>query len=343
MTPSRNLLVGLFVLIALALLSWMIVRFGAAPRAFANTYALTMQFPSAGTLAEGSEVRCAGVLVGHVRTIKPARKFLQGVSITADIDANYTIPADAVAVINTGGLTLSKMSIELMVPPGARPAMLPRDGTAKLVGEVRTGFEGLIPTDVRQSLVLLADDLHVLFRPQSLAATDAVATTGPDGRLIAATQPVGNISTVVQRMDQTLRRMNELLDARHGDVSMLLANMRQASEDAKTVTASLKTFADRAVVVANNADQTFQTATTQLKRVGDALVDNSVKLSASLDNLNKSLAAVADGKGTAGRFIHDPALYENMLLAADRLHKTIIELQELAKQWQAEGVRIKLK
>ncbi|MDD4889140.1 MAG: MlaD family protein, partial [Phycisphaerae bacterium] len=329
---------------------WLIIKFGTQPRAFSDAYALTMRFPSAGTLASGSEVRCAGVLVGHVRKIDPQKQFLGGVRIVADIETKYSIPADSRAVINTGGLTLAKQTIELVVNPTASAKMLTKDGKAELPGEVVSGFEGLIPADVREqtvalsrALIVLSEDLHTLFRPQMLDAVDTVPTTGPDGRLVATTQPLANLSTVVQRMDITLRRMTELLDARNGDVSVFLANMRAASENAKDVTTTLKTFAQRAVVVADDADKTFATATAQLKRIGDSLAVNSVQLAGALDKLNKSLGAIADGKGTAGRLINDPALYENMLLASDRLHKTIIELQDLVKQWKADGVRVKLK
>ena len=157
-------------------------------------------------------------------------------------------------------------------------------------------------------------------------------------------------------MDLLLARMNELLAAQ-GDVGQTLANARRLSESALEIARTIQDFSSRAVLVADSANATFHAATTQverigdeaaatmqtanaqLKRIGDDLHGNSTQLAQSLDTLNKALTAIAEGKGTAGKLLNDPALYETLLLAGDRLHKTIIELEQLVKQWRAEGVQ----
>jgi len=348
-SSTRNLAVGFFVLAALGLLGWMIITFSTQPRVFSKTWVLRMNFPNAASVAEGSDVRVSGVLVGHVRTVRPINGFLEGVQVVADIEGGYDIPRQAEASIQTGGLGLAKSAIEIEIPPGAGPEILPKDGQAVLQGQVVSGMERLFPAAALRQVV---EDMHQLLQPLSPEEID---------RRAAASQPAnGNLSTVVQRLDQVIERMNVLL-AGHGDIAVTLANLHKVSANAVEISETFKDFANRAVLVADSANVAFRTATTQLdriggdagaamqtanaqlKRIGDAMYDNSAQLAKALDTLNRALSQIAEGKGTAGRLLNDPALYESMLLATDRLHKTIIDMQALVQKWQAEGMQIKLK
>ena len=127
------------------------------------------------------------------------------------------------------------------------------------------------------------------------------------------------------------------------DVAATLANLRKASENAIEISRTMQDFATRAVDVAKTANGAFHVATTQLDRVGESLYDNSARLAKGLDSLNRALAQLAEGKGTAGKLLNDPALYESLLLASDRLHGAIIDLQALLRKWEAEGIGLKLK
>jgi methyl-accepting chemotaxis protein len=220
--------------------------------------------------------------------------------------------------------------------------MLPKDGTARIGGQVVSGFDNLIPPrllanldTLSQSMTEVAADMHQLLQPRTVEAVDHPgATTRPE---------LGNLSTIAQRMDALLRRMNELLKPGEGDVAATLANLRKVSENAIEISKTMQEFSTEAVQVAKSANGTFQVATTQLDRVGESLFDNSARLAKGLDSLNQALALIAEGKGTAGKLLNDPALYESLLLASDRLHGAIIDLQSLLRKWEAEGIGLKLK
>ena len=320
-TATRNLWVGLFMLAALALLGWLVLKFGTAPRAFSNTYTVRIDLPTGGGLSDGSDVRANGIVVGHVRGVHPVKNFTAGVEVVADIEVGLDIVAPR---------------------DGDGKAMLPKDGSARISGLIVSGFENLIPprmladfNTLSQSMTAVAADMHQLLQPRSVEAVDHPgASTRPE---------FGNLSTIAQRMDALLKRMNELLKPGEGDVAATLANLRKASEDAIEISRTMQEFSNQAVAVAKSANGAFHVATTQLDRVGESLFDNSNRLAKGLDSLNKALALIAEGKGTAGKLLNDPALYESLLLASDRLHAAIIDLQALLRKWEAEGIQLKLK
>lgn len=354
----RNLAVGVVVLAGLAGLGWLILLFGGSPQALQKTYRLKIWFESAGPISEGADVRVSGVLVGRVTDIKPQEDFTRGVVVYTDIDWDYRIPADCQPVIRPAAMGLGKPSVEILVQsrigPAVKvqgePAFLPRDGNAQITGKLLTGFEGLFPeatesklSELAKSLNQIVDALNELLEPRPVAEIDAPTTQGERARM-------ANVSTVVQRLDTSLRHVNRLLaEADENDLGELLGNLRETSENVKTFSQGLGGLLAKANAVADSAqgavaaaEGTFKTADAELKRVSTAIVDHSRKMAAAMDQLTMAMEKVNAGKGTAGKLINDPGLYDELLLATDRLNKTIAELQQLVRQWQAEGVKIKL-
>ena len=63
-------------------------------------------------------------------------------------------------------------------------------------------------------------------------------------------------------------------------------------------------------------------------------------LSKSIEQANKLLAAANSGKGTVGKLVYDPALYENLDDSAKRLQLMIDEARLLIEKWKKEGLPI---
>src|SRR4051794_13179591 len=73
MSPyRRNILVGASVIVALAILGWMILQFGEAPARFLTKPTIPIHFESerADGLGEGSIISYRGVAVGHITDVK---------------------------------------------------------------------------------------------------------------------------------------------------------------------------------------------------------------------------------------------------------------------------------
>ena len=97
-------------------------------------------------------------------------------------------------------------------------------------------------------------------------------------------------------------------------------------------------------------------ATVTANRIGslaDALANDAAALragalpvldraSGALQELEQLMVAARSGKGTAGRLIQDPALYEGLADAAKRLDEALAKLNLLLDKIRAEGLGVEL-
>ncbi len=336
----KNLIVGLFVMLGLIILGIMILLFGEAPQAFTHSYIVTMSFPSAGPVRESDPVMLNGLQVGQVKEIKPLPDIRKGVQMICQINAKYRIPVDAQPLIKEQTMALGKPAIRIDVGPENSVEMLPTDGSGHLVGYVAGGLEELIPretmkeleeaglalTNLAKALEPVARDLHELFKPTSVEEVDTA--TGPS-------RPLANISTVVQRFDRSLKSINKIMadPANQKNLTVIIRNFRVISEQGLVLSDKLNSLADRLSNLTSGADK-------KLAKVASALMDNSSKLGMLLDKLNRIAYKADEGKGTIGKWLNDPELYDALVLTTKRISLTLEELHQLIKQWRIKGLKL---
>ncbi len=61
-----------------------------------------------------------------------------------------------------------------------------------------------------------------------------------------------------------------------------------------------------------------------------------------LGDVQSITAAIDDGKGTAGKLVHDDRLYEALVINMQVLETTIQTTNRLLEQWEQEGIRLRL-
>ena len=120
-SPSRDLAVGLFVLIGLAAVGYLSLRVGGLQTN--GGLLLHANFTQIGGLAERAPVVISGVKVGRVTRIELAEDLRA--RVTLDVDAKLALPIDTSASIRTAGL-LGDQFIEL--EPGAEDQLLATGG-----------------------------------------------------------------------------------------------------------------------------------------------------------------------------------------------------------------------
>ena len=120
-SPSRDLAVGLFVLIGLAAVGYLSLRVGGLETR--GGLVLHANFAQVGGLAERAPVVISGVKVGRVTQIELAPDMRA--RVTLDVDAKLELPVDTSASIRTAGL-LGDQFIEL--EPGAEEKLLAPGG-----------------------------------------------------------------------------------------------------------------------------------------------------------------------------------------------------------------------
>ena len=124
-SPSRDLAVGLFVLIGLAAIGYLSLQVGGISTS--GGLELHATFNQIGGLAERAPVVISGVKVGKVKRIELSDELRA--SVTLDVDAKLQLPVDTSASIRTAGL-LGNQFIEL--EPGAEDTLLQSGGEIAL-------------------------------------------------------------------------------------------------------------------------------------------------------------------------------------------------------------------
>jgi phospholipid/cholesterol/gamma-HCH transport system substrate-binding protein len=122
-SPSRDLAVGLFVIVGLCAVAWLSVRVGGLRLAPSEQIQLHAAFDQVGALKPRAPVVIAGVKVGQVSEIDLGDDLRA--HVTLDVDGALKLPDDTTAAIRTAGLlgdqfiALEPGASEEDLPPGA--------------------------------------------------------------------------------------------------------------------------------------------------------------------------------------------------------------------------------
>ena len=154
---TRNMAVGLTIIVALSLLGVMILIFTGLPGIFKGGYKIEMRFPATASAHEGDPIHLSGMRVGGITHIGftdgDPRK---GVTLTAKVDRGIKLPANVKAYIFARGFT-GGAYLELKadgpdrIDPETGEAMefLPTDEVSVIQGKLKTS---MIPEDLRKGM-----------------------------------------------------------------------------------------------------------------------------------------------------------------------------------------------
>jgi phospholipid/cholesterol/gamma-HCH transport system substrate-binding protein len=200
---TRNIIVGLTVLVALVILGVMIFVFAGLPGVFQGGQEFVVYMPSAAGVREGDPVHYADIRIGRVTNVSLADKsdLASGVTITFRVDPDVVVPDDVGLVINRG----------VMGPPWIALATMTEDELASIGPATdRTNGARILPGLQRASGPLAQ------FEP-AMASLDEISENVRilSGNLIETSD---HLSTLLI----TLNRSAEKLDAGTGTAGMLI-------------------------------------------------------------------------------------------------------------------------
>lgn len=328
---SRNIAVGITLVCGLSGLAVMLLLFGYGSSFFKAGYDLRILMDNANGLGESSRLKMAGIDIGGVRSIHLADPPSDGVNLVARIEGDYRIPRDvrlvAEAPLLLGGSSALKLSVQGLSDQQMAD-MLPTDGSAvldirgrpqseSLAAQMRVALDEPISELRRvsanfESLArewrVVGENLNRLLEPRDVATVDA-----GDG--------AGNLATLVARADARLREAEAVLEGvrQWANDDDLRQNVKETAAQARQ---TLATF-----------DQSARDITQRFASVSD-------ELSLLLNEARATMAQVNGGQGTLGSLVHDPALYQNLNDAAQRLKALLTETQLLVEKWKAEGLPV---
>jgi phospholipid/cholesterol/gamma-HCH transport system substrate-binding protein len=327
MSPYRkNILVGLTAMVALILLGWMILQFGAkAARPFAQAQ-LPIRFLAerADGLFEGSPVLYRGVNVGQIGSIRLDPKESK-VVIDAVLNPAPPLPANVVGVIKSQGVISAGVSIDLELTGPVPEGQL----TANTVLPARYTGMGLIPPEFAE----LAKELQATAR--QLRETNMVGNL--NGAIVSTQKQIEKVGNLVQSLQELVGdpKMRQ-------DLQVAFGNIRTASDNATRIAQNLEQFSGKLNTLGDQASGTLTKTQAQIDKVSTDLDERLRQIAALLDNFEDITKKLSQGQGTAGMLINDPKLYQGLVDTTRQLNDTIADLKRLVSQWEQEGITFKL-
>jgi ABC-type transporter Mla subunit MlaD len=330
----RNIVVGLFVILGICALVWLILKFGDLPGIVTKMDSFEVQ--------KDTPVRFCGYQIGRVTNVMApeVRKDLEThleyyqTVVVLSIDKRYvTIPSSVGVKLMTRGLGSSY--IELKQYPG----------------------KPLVPLDPN--------------RPETKYLVDKIPLQGSTGMTseFFPEESQKKLDGLIEGLENLISNANDILGDKDSKENIMktLANFAQASKQAKDTLEEFEKLAAAGTTTLENADSKLEdvvtavvdtseeiqkfaaTGTSTLKSVDAkteqlvaAMVDTSEQLSKAMGELKLVLEKVNNGQGSAARLINDGNFYENLLENTEQLKLLLEEMKSFVDEWRDKKIGIKL-
>jgi phospholipid/cholesterol/gamma-HCH transport system substrate-binding protein len=303
----RNIVVGIFVILALTALGVMIYQFGELPTAVSKfgSFELFVQFPSAPGVEKDTPVRFCGYQIGRVTKVMAPqirtdpRTGLQyhQTMVVLNIDKRYSnVPSNVEVKVMSRGFGSSY--IELKVDPAL--SLTPLEPN-----KPETKF-------LRQDMLLQG-------------STGMTSEFFPEESQEKLDEMVDGLTAFIKNANDILGDPNN-----KENLKTMLANLSQATDQA---TKTLKEFERFSVA----GTETLKGADVRIEQVVAAMVDTSEELGKATSQLRQILEKVNRGQGTAAKLVNDGRFYENLLENTQQMQVLLEELTEFIDKVNEKG------
>jgi phospholipid/cholesterol/gamma-HCH transport system substrate-binding protein len=309
----RNMIVGVFVVVGLCALIWLIFKFGDLPTVVTKmgSFEVFVQFPTAPGVQTDTPVRFCGYQIGRVtkvvaptirRDMETGLEYYQTVVILS-IDKRYVnIPSNIEVKLMSRGLGSSYIELKQYPERPVAPLDPNRPETIYLVDKVflqgSTGITSeFFPEETQKKLEDMVEGLRVL-----------------------------------------IDNANDILGDRSNKENLrkTIANLTDASREAKLTIQEFRKFAVAGTTTLTSIDN-------QAEELVVALVDTSEEIGKASSQMRQILEKINNGRGSAASLINDGRFYENLLEDAQQMQLLLEELKSFVAQARNKGVPIKLK
>jgi ABC-type transporter Mla subunit MlaD len=321
---TRNFLLGLASLVGLAGLFLLLVLFGELESIFKPRYDLTIDTINAVGLRTGSLIELNGVPIGEVASVVIHDDPEFPVRIHALIDRDVLIPQNT-EMYAIASLLGGSASLELAAARRANVPTLPTDGSAYLADEIGSQLIKELTdeldarmnpvVDAMQEFELLAHNLNDLLEAPESDQTRNIRTA------------VATLNEVLEEVQEALRLAKEWL----GD-EQLRADVRAAVSKANTLIERATTTLDEYTKLATRLEDDAAAVSGRLVAVSD-------ELTLTLQEVRTLAAKASTGEGTIAQLLNNADLYNSLDDAADRLERTLRDVQLLIKKIEDDGLR----
>src|SRR5687767_1535828 len=309
----NQLRVGIFVLISIAVLIFLILNASGDLNPFATKLHLKARFADANGLREGSEVRLAGVRVGKVDKITllppstepnaPRVEALMIIDSTIDgRPASERIRKDSTAQQGSPSLLGNEMLINIGPGTALGPPVKDYDtlqsSSANTVNDFATSG-----TDLAQRLSKLSDEINGIVQ----SVKDGKGTVG---RLFSDEALYNNLNATIRETEDVMK------DIRSGKGSAgRLINDPALYNNANEITLQLRKIAEDLRAGRGTAGKllTDDELYIRINRTAD-------RLDQSISRIDLMIADINEGRGTVGKLIKDEQIYNDARAAIARFN-----------------------
>jgi len=313
----RNIIVGVFVIVAACALVWLIFKFGDLPSTIGGlrSFDVFVQFPSAPGVQKDTPVRFCGYQIGRVakvaapkvrRDLNTGLEYHQTVAVLSIHKQYNNIPSNVEVKLMTRGLGSSY--IELVVDPATVPAP-PLDPN---VPESKFLFDGLL-------LQGSSGQTSEFFPAESQKKLDDL---------------VHGLKTLIGNANDIIGDPNN-----KQNINNALANLSEATRQANQTMEKVEQSVEEFRKFASAGTSTLKNADAGIEKLILAMLDASEGLGKTVAELRVIVGNVSDGEGTVGKLVNDGRLYENLVDATDQLQVLLQKLTLLTDQVKQEGFR----
>jgi phospholipid/cholesterol/gamma-HCH transport system substrate-binding protein len=340
----RNIVVGLFVILGMCALVWLIFKFGDLPGIVTklDSFEVFVQFPTATGVQRDTPVRFCGYQIGRVTNVMAPEirkdmvnglEYYQAVVILS-IDKRYvTIPSCVEVKLMTRGLGSSYIELKQSPEKPVVPLDPNRPETKFLLDKIwlqgSTGMTSeFFPEESQKKLDGLIEGLENLIAN----ANDIIGDKNSKENIM---KTLANFADASKQATDTLEEFEKLAAAG----TTTLKNADSKVED--VVTAVVDT-SEEIQKFAAAGTSTLKSVDAKTEQLITAMVDTSEKLSGAMVELRLVLEKFNNGQGSAARLLNDGSFYENLLEDTEQLKVLLEEMKSFVAEWKDKKIEVKL-
>ncbi|HEX6279243.1 MAG TPA: MlaD family protein [Pyrinomonadaceae bacterium] len=328
-----QLRVGIFVVVGLAVLAFLILNSTGDFNPFEEKLRLKARFAAADGLREGSDVQIAGVRIGQVESVSllppdspedskieavmSVDSELGGRPITQRIRTDSTAQLVAVSVLANEKL--------INITPGTEK------GEPVSEGHVLESTDAISINQLTRTGNDLLQQINKLAVPANEILNKANQGQGTLGAIVNDESLYRNLDAAIAETKLTVTKLQTTIDKvnRGEGTAGKLLNDAELYNNLNRTVSQLEAIASDIQAGRGTAGK-FVTDDALYNETRAAIIDlrtSAAKINSIADDFKLISTDLAEGKGTAGRLLKDEKLYEDARVAIDRINSLLADAQ----------------
>ncbi len=248
-------------------------------------------FEKSDNIEISSPVLLKGIKVGNVTNVE-IPDIHENIKVTITVQSKYKLPDNTVAVIASKSMLGGKA---ILLEIGDSPNML-SDGSE---------MKGEIDNNMAEQINEVKDKL--------MGAVDRLSTTLDGVNKLLNDENIQNLSKTVENIRNVSSNVNNIVIAQSKKIDDITSNLAAVTGDFKEMSPQLKQTMSNLAVISDSLSTSFPLLITQAHK--------------TIEELDLTIAAINESKGSVGKLFNDPALYDNLTNATNNLSLLLQDLK----------------